>query len=257
MSDNVSNTAMDESRGGRPDSERSRPLGRGERLASASVGGMLLVAGIKRRSLGGVAMALGGGWLVARGISGSGRSLRAFGSGGETDHGAGEDGAGGDLTVERSITVGAPADDLAQYWRDPERLTRIMGSFAVITGAGEDRHHWEVETPRGPNLSWETEIVDDEPGEVLRWESVDGATIANEGTVRFRPAPGDRGTEVTLRLRFEPPGGAVGTAVAQRLGIVPKTLAGNALRRFKSLVETGEIPTLERNPSGRGSGDLV
>jgi hypothetical protein len=66
--------------------------------------------------------------------------------------------------------------------------------------------------------------------------------------VRFRPAPQGRGTEVLLRLDA-PAGGT--------LGFVPSAVAGKALRNFKSLVETGEIPTLKRNPSGRGRGDTV
>ena len=41
----------------------------------------------------------------------------------------------------------------------------------------------------------------------------------------------------------------------QRLGVVPESLAGTVLDRFKRLAETGEIPSLETNPSGRGKGD--
>lgn len=197
-------------------------------------------------------MALGGGWLVARGVSGSDKPAAVGGS----DRGAGGP-ADRALTVERSITVGAPADELSEYWRDPEQLTRIVGSFAEVTGAGGDRLRWEARPPRGPSVTWETKIVADEPGEMLRWESVEGATIANEGEVRFRSAPSGRGTEVTLRLQFDPPGGRLGKAVVQRLDIVPATVAEKTLRRFKSLVETGEIPSLKHNPSARGSGDLL
>ncbi|WP_226479375.1 SRPBCC family protein [Natrinema amylolyticum] len=260
MSDRSSETIPIESRGGesaRPRSESGRSSGRGRRLATAAVGGMLVVAGLRRRSLGGAAMAIGGGWLVVRGVSGR-RPLRdrATEMTGEPDESA-TGAAGGPVTVERSVTVGAPADELAAYWRDPERLTRIMGPVAEVTGAGEDRHHWEVQTPRGPNLTWETELTDGESEPDLRWETLEGAMIANEGSVRFRPAPGDRGTQVTLRWRFDPPGGTIGTALLERLGIVPETIAEKVLNRFKSLAETGEIPTLEENPSARGSGDLL
>lgn len=239
-----------------PPSEQTNS--RGKRLATTAVGGVLLTAGIKRRSLSGTLLALGGGWLLARGISGSDRPVRALGSMLGGKRGRDEAGVPADSpAVKRSITVGAPADELTEYWRDPEQLTRLVGSFAEVTGAGEDRHRWEVQTPRGPNVTWETEIVEDQPGELLRWESVEGAMVATEGTIRFRPASGDRGTEVTLELEFDPPGGEIGAAAVQRLGIVPETVAGNTLNRFKSLVETGEIPTLEHNPSARGSGDLV
>ncbi|QLK26353.1 SRPBCC family protein [Natrinema zhouii] len=261
MSDHETEPVQDDADGEMTEQKRAhvaQSIGRGERLATTAVGGVLLAAGLRRRSLSGGAMAVGGGWLVARGLSGTGRPLRTLGSAatGERDEAAPTDGTE-PLTVDRVITVGVPADELTAYWRDPEQLTRIMGPVAEVTGAGEDRHHWELQPPRGPSLSWETEIVDDRPGERLRWESLEGATIPTGGEVRFRPAPGDRGTEVTLRLQFDPPGGKLGAAVVQRLGIVPKTIAETALRRFKSLAETGEIPSTEANPSARGSGDLV
>jgi uncharacterized membrane protein len=88
---------------------------------------------------------------------------------------------------------------------------------------------------------------------MVRWKSVDGAPLPNEGSVRFHPAPGDWGTEVTLRFRFALPGGPLGNTVAKRLGIVPRMLAEKALRRFKSLAETGEIPRLKHNPAARPS----
>ncbi|WP_226041762.1 SRPBCC family protein [Natrinema sp. DC36] len=261
MSDHVTEPIPGDSDGETTESERARgdhSIGRGERLAATAFGGALVVAGLRRRSLVGGAMALGGGWLVARGLSGASRPLRTLGSvATEELDGPTLGGAVGPMTVDRTITVGVPADELTAYWRDPEQLTRIMGPVAEVTEAGEDRHHWEVHPPRGPSLTWETEIVDDRPGELLRWESLEGATIPADGEVRFRPAPGDRGTQVTLQLQFDPPGGKLGAAVVQRLGIVPKTIAQTALRRFKSLAETGEIPTLEANPSARGSGDLV
>jgi uncharacterized membrane protein len=56
---------------------------------------------------------------------------------------------------------------------------------------------------------------------------------------------------VKLRFRFDPPGGVLGDAAIKRFGVVPGTLTSKALRRFKSLAETGEIPTTERNPSAR------
>jgi uncharacterized membrane protein len=129
-----------------------------------------------------------------------------------------------------------------------------MGYFAEVTATGEGRAHWVVRGPLGRRLVWDTRIVEDHPGECVRWESLDGALVPNEGVLRFRPAPGDRGTEVVLRLRFVPPGGALGKSAAKLLGIVPNVLAEKTLRRFKSLVETGEIPTTACQPAGRDGG---
>jgi uncharacterized membrane protein len=244
--------------------------GRGKRIAAAVLGGALVALGLRRRSLGGAAAALAGGWLLYRGVSKQTTERR---TGTSTEQPAGTTTESGTATtpqstgtasqptattpVERSITVGKPADELHRLWRDSETLTQIVGHFAEVTDAGEDRQHWRVDGPLGWSAEWDAEIVEDSSGESLRWESVEDGALLREGSVRFRPAPGDRGTEVTLRLQFDPPGGALGSTVLERLGFVPATLANEALGRFKSLAETGEIPTLERNPSGRGSGDLL
>lgn len=200
-----------------------------------------MLSGRRRSTLLGGGSALVGGWLLYR----NRKRRNAAGAAPDT------------VTVEDVITIGKPADELHRLWRDPQTHSRIMGDFAEVTSIGEDRQHWEVDVPLGRSVAWDAEVVEDRPGELLRWESLDGADLPNEGSVRFHPAPSDRGTKVSLQFRFDPPGGALGTTAVERLDIVPSTLATRALRRFKSLAETGEIPTLEKNPSARGTGDLV
>lgn len=237
-------------------------LGRAERAASAVLGGVLLVRGLRRRSLGGAVSAIAGGALLSRGLRGRSRVYRALETNVPTGDRSESRAKAREPVAERSITVGKPAEDLEEFWRDPELLERIVGDFAEVSAAGgnededegEDRHHWRVSGPLDRPMEWESKLVEERPGELLRWESDADATVSADGSIRFRPAPGDRGTEVTLHLSFDPPGGAVGDAVADRLGIVPETLAAKTLHRFKSLIEAGEIPTLEGNPSGRGRG---
>ena len=255
--DSVSGTPSGESQTP-PGSPSETDADWGTRIASAAVGGTLVALGLRRRSLGGAAMATVGGWLFYRGATGRGRPSRTFGGSTAADSERREAGAPATATeVAHSTTVRRPADELSEFWRDPDHLTRIFGEFADVVSTGENRQRWAVHAPLGRTMAWNAHVAEDRPGEVLRWESEPGATVPNEGTVRFRPAPGDRGTEVTLRLRFDLPGGALGDAAMRLLGVVPDTIAESALRRFKSLAETGEIPTLERNPSGRGSGDRI
>jgi len=201
------------------------------------LGGVLLTLGLRRLSFGGVAMALGGGALLYRELA-----LRP-------------DQAGADVNmaeVTRSITIGKSADELYRFWREEGHLPRVMEHFAEITETDSDQAHWTVRVPGGRSLSWNTQVVESRPGELVRWQSLPGTELPNRGEVRLRPAPGDRGTEVTLRLQFQPPGGKLGAVAAKAVnGLVPSLLAGDALRRFKSLIETGEIPTLDRNPSAR------
>ena len=126
-----------------------------------------------------------------------------------------------------------------------------MARFATVRGSGEGRMHWKVEGPLGHAFEWEAETVD-RPGGDIGWRSLPDAAIPNEGSVRFQPAPAGRGTVVTLQVRFDPPGGALGEGLIKLLGSTPLELVAEAaLRRFKNLVETGEIPTTVRQPAAR------
>jgi len=244
--------------GGGPSRTEHAEGGRTRRAAEAAVGGTLLVAGLRRRSVEGVAAAAAGGWLLAGAVDGPDRVRRAIRERTSIDReGVTRDGEVGATEARRSVTVGKPPEELYEIWRDPDRLTRIVGSFAEISSAHGDRIRWTVDGPRGREIAWETSYVEAEPGETLRWETPPDAMVPNEGTLSFRPAPGDRGTVVTLSVGFDPPGGTLGNAAFKRLDVVPEALVGRALTRFKSLAETGEIPTLEGNPSGRGEGDLL
>lgn len=229
--------------------------GRRRRAGYALVGGTLAALGAKRRSLAGTAVALAGGALAYRGLKRRGTpDSRDDAFLEESEMGAGDADAS---TVTSSVTVGVSADEAYEAWRDPETRSRVFGAFADVTEVDGDRQRWTVDAPLGRAVTWESRITDDRPGELVRWESVGGPAVVSEGSVRFSPAPADRGTEVTLRLRIDPPGGSLGRAAMERLDVLPKALANKMLYRYKSLVETGEIPTLERNPSGRGRGDLL
>jgi uncharacterized membrane protein len=238
-------------------SRRGTDSSRWRLLGSALIGGALLLRGLRRRSISGLLGAVAGGWLLYRGLGqpdikskvASVRSERPR----QSQTGAPPEA----LDVERSITVEAPPEELYERWREPETHEEMWAHFAKVTQTDEDTQHWAVGGPMDVSLEWDAEVTEDEPGEYLRWESLPGATVPNEGSVRFESRANGERTGVELRVRFDPPGGSLTTAAADRLDVVPETAARQALQRFKALVETGEIPTLEDNPSGRGRGDAV
>jgi uncharacterized membrane protein len=63
-------------------------------------------------------------------------------------------------------------------------------------------------------------------------------------------APGDRGTELTVELWYEPPAGDLGAAALKLTGTDLPTQLADDLRRFKQLVETGEIVRSDGTPDG-------
>jgi uncharacterized membrane protein len=232
----------------------------GERVLSTVIGSVLMaVAAGKGRSLATRTLAGAvGSSLALRGMTGHSRLYEALGKTRSHKFGKGDEaaihGAADEANeVERTITIGRPREDLYRMFRNPETVSRVMGHFAQVTGSGE-RKHWRVEGPLGKTLEWEERLVEDRPGEFLKWESLPGADVPTDGWIRFREAPRGWGTEVTLSVRFTPPGGAAARSMVRLFGIVPHAVTMKALRRFKSLAETGEFPTTNANPAARHGG---
>jgi uncharacterized membrane protein len=230
-------------------------VGAGERLASMAVGGLLVTWAFRKRSPATMAAGIVGADLIYRGASGHCRVYRALGvntaasevSGGQISSSAPE--------IQRSITIYRSPEELFAFWSKPENLARIMAHFAEVTPEGGDVTRWKIRGPMSPMFEWTSRQTAEEPGRQLSWQSLPGGTLATRGHVAFQPGRDNTGTEVKLWVQFEPPLGAVGEGLAKALQRFPRAIAGQALRRFKSLVEAGEIPTLEYNPSARGASD--
>ncbi|MGN6704379.1 MAG: SRPBCC family protein [Burkholderiaceae bacterium] len=175
-------------------------------------------------------------------VSGIRQSQRAG-----ADTGAASDGS---VDVEKCITVNLSADECYQYWRDFANFPRFMKHLELVTPMGDGKSHWKATAPAGTSVEWDAEITADEPGQRLAWRSVGDADVDNAGEVRFERAPGNRGTIVRVRLQYRPPGGMAGAMVAKLFGEEPSQQIDDDLRRFKQLVETGEITTTEGQSSG-------
>jgi uncharacterized membrane protein len=149
-----------------------------------------------------------------------------------------------------AITVNRAPDEVYAQWRDLERLPTFMYHLESVQVIGDGRSHWVAKAPAGTTVEWDAEITEDVPGDRIAWRSVDEASVDNSGSVRFRPAPGGRGTEVYVEMDYSPPGGALGAAVAKVFGEEPNQQLSDDLRRFKQLVETGEIARSDGSPLG-------
>jgi uncharacterized membrane protein len=148
--------------------------------------------------------------------------------------------------VDRTVTVLRSPEELYARWRDLTRLPELMTHLESVTPLDDGRTRWTARGPGDIPLSWEAEIVADEPGRLIAWRSVAGAEVDNAGSVRFTPAPGGRGTEVKVRLSYAPPAGRVGTAVATVLGRSGDQEVREDLRRFKQRMEADEVATAAR-----------
>ncbi len=146
----------------------------------------------------------------------------------------------GDTVVGRSVTINRPARELYDYWRDFGNLANFMENIERIEVIDAQRSHWVVKAPAGRTVEWQARVTEDEPGRVIGWTAEDGADVANSGRVEFRET-GARGTVVTATLLYDPPLGVVGKIVAKIFQREPNVQARRDMRRFKQLMETGEI----------------
>jgi uncharacterized membrane protein len=149
----------------------------------------------------------------------------------------------GDVLVGRSVTIDRSRDDLYAFWRDFENLPLFMANIHRVEVLDAQRSHWVIAAPAGKTVEWDSTIMEDEPGRVIAWKSDEDAGVRNSGRVEFKDSPDDRGTVVTVTLVYDPPAGALGKLIAKLFQREPKVQARQDLRRFKQLMETGEVST--------------
>jgi uncharacterized membrane protein len=156
------------------------------------------------------------------------------------------------VQVTKAITVRRPIDEVYAFWRDFQNLPRFMSHLEAVQVMGEGRSHWRAKAPAGATVEWDAEMIEDRPNELIAWRSLEGADVPNSGSVRFRPAPGEQGTEVEVELQYDAPGGKLGRLVARLFGEEPSQQVAGDLRRFKQVLETGEIVRSDANLGDAG-----
>jgi uncharacterized membrane protein len=154
---------------------------------------------------------------------------------------------GADTLVGRSVTIRRPRAELYAYWRDFSKLATFMENVERVDVLDGNRSHWVVKAPGGKTVEWTARITDEKEGEYIAWASEEGADVPNSGRIAFRDAQADRGTIVTATILYDPPAGVVGKLIAKMFQREPAIQARRDLRRFKQLMETGEVATGARN----------
>ncbi len=163
-----------------------------------------------------------------------------------------EGAAQGAARVRRSIAINRPVEELYAFWRNLENLPRVMSHLEAVQSQGDRRSHWIAKGPGGSDVEWDAEISEEQPNERIAWRSLEGSEVHTEGVVEFESLPAGRGTLVRVDLQYRPPAGQVGVAIAKLFVEEPERQIKEDLRRFKQLMETGEIAR-GGGPHGRRS----
>jgi uncharacterized membrane protein len=158
----------------------------------------------------------------------------------------------GTMNARAAITIRRPVEEVYAFWHNFENLPRFMAHLRSVELLGGDRSRWTAKAPAGV-VTWEAEIVADKANELIAWRSLENADVHNTGSVRFAPAPSGQGTEVIVELEYTAPVGKLGATVARLLGEEPVQQMRDDLRRFKQVMETGEVIRSEGSPEGTSS----
>ena len=144
--------------------------------------------------------------------------------------------------MQRTIAVNRPPQACYDTWHRFEDLPKFMRHLESVTVVRPGVSHWVAKAPFGARMEWDAEVTNDQPGQLIAWRSIDEADVEQTGVVRFEPGP-QGGTLVRVEMQYRPPAGRLGAAVAKLFGDEPTQAVMEDLRRFKRLMETGEVPT--------------
>ena len=153
----------------------------------------------------------------------------------------------GDSLSGTTLTINRAKAELFAYWRKLANLSAFMENVVSIEELDGRRSRWVVKGPAGKTVEWTSVVTEESEGDFIAWASEEGADVSHSGRVDFRDAPGGRGTWVTITILYDPPAGFIGKVIAKMFQREPAIQARRDLRRFKQLMETGEVATAARN----------
>lgn len=192
------------------------------------LGGSALALYAVRRRPASIALAAAGGLMAYRGATLAGT---------------------GSFQAQSSFAINCSPEEAYRFWRNFEKLPLFMRHLESVR-VKDGRSEWRAIGPLGARVQWTAEIIEERENQYIAWRSVEGSDFENSGSVEFVPAPGNRGTIVRAVIQYDLSAGAIGKAVAAVFGKDPEFTLREDLRRFKALMEMGEIPTTEGQPHG-------
>jgi len=155
------------------------------------------------------------------------------------------------VDVHEVMQVMKPRQEVYEFWRNLTNLPRFMRHVRSVEPRGAGLSHWCVQVSPGLELEWDARVVDDARGERISWRTTEEAEVDNAGEVRFVEMSSGRGTGIEVRMTYQPPAGQLGAAAGLLLDGITAQQIREDLRRFKAVLETGEAPTIDGQPSGR------
>jgi uncharacterized membrane protein len=227
-----------------------------ERWASTLTGCAAVVSGIRQGKSSGFLRVAGGGLLIHRGITGHCGAYELLGLTTAPTRATLPYELG--VRARAAVTIAAPREKVFEFWQDLENLPRFMRHLISVEMLDEKKKsRWTARGPLDRKVTWDAETINEIPGQLIAWKSLPGSEVDSAGSVRFRQAPGYRGTEVRVELQYNPPAGIIGAYTASLFGREPEQEIAADLGRLKQFLESGEVASTEGQPQGGRPTDRV
>ncbi len=208
-----------------------------ERYVSIAAGAKLAFSGLThiiKSPMSSILKLGAGGYLLNRGITGHCELYSRLGKNSTEPV---------NVNIRSSFVVERPREEVYKFWRKLDNLPLFMQHLESVEVIDEKHSHWVLKLPTNvAKVSWDAEIVKDEPNEMIGWSSVEGSMIDNAGKVRFRDAEDGKGTIVDVVITYQPPAGGLGLGLASVLSPVFKNMVDNDVRNFKQYMDINDTP---------------
>ncbi|HSF10223.1 MAG TPA: SRPBCC family protein [Nitrospirales bacterium] len=236
---------------------KSTNIGALEQILSLGIGCGLIVHGLGQQPRRGILPLLFGSGLVIHGLTSHSRLYEAIGidelHGSHIRHPLNRT-----VHLRESITINRSQEDLYSFWRDFKNLPRFMQNIVAVQELDERHSRWQARGPFNKNFHWEAEILEERQNELIKWRTIEiHSNLEHEGVLSLRRAAGNRGTILSLDCRWTPPGGVFGATMAKLLPDDPARQVSEDLRRFRQLMEAGEISRNQHTSADSNHSELV
>lgn len=220
-------------------------VGKTERIISAAGGAVLTFLSLRRATPAKLSALLPAAYLLYRGATGHCYINTLM----NRDSHSHNDMA---VSINRTITIYKTREEVYNFWRQLENLPLFMRHVLEVIETVPGKSYWKIHLPvTNTVIEWNAVMVEDIRNQKISWRSLPDAEIENSGEIIFRDAPGNQGTEVQVKLMYAPPMGLAGKAVSKLLNPMFEEIVHEDIRAFKNYVESGEIPTSKRQPTGK------
>lgn len=161
---------------------------------------------------------------------------------------AAQRGQSGQMTpVSHAVTIMRPREEVFAHLTDLDRLQSFMENLVEVRhGAAGKGMDWIIRAPGGGTTRVEIERTSFTDGHHVGWRTRPDAQVTANGSIHVEDGPQKHGTRVTARIAYVPPGGGAGRMLAKLFLREPEIQLRHDLKRFKMLVETGEVTTSAR-----------